>query len=314
MAVVAQSPKTRSARKAGEAGPAKSNIDIELLIFFHAVADTLSFTKAAQKLRIDQSWLSHKIRQLESMLEVTLFIRNTRHVELTRAGISLLEPARKLAECAHQARLCAENVSLMMEGALSVGALPFSFHDPLRTTLMDRFMSLNPGIQVDIVNGSTPELLALVREEKLDMAFVSAPFEATGLDLLLLRENSFCLLMPEDHPLAQYDDIPEDKLTGVAMVVPGQQFSPATFNTYYQPLLDAGIKAVPVPEFQNAVSYAQEWMLPIACTEFAGRRDVRPGMTIRPLSFIPPCKKYLVRLSSHRTPSQNMLWDLAQVN
>jgi len=81
-------------------------VDVDLMLFFYAVAEELSFTKAAQKLGIDQSWLSHKIRQFEASVGVKLFIRNTRNVELTRAGVVLLDPARRLAEVARQPRRC----------------------------------------------------------------------------------------------------------------------------------------------------------------------------------------------------------------
>jgi len=309
--------KTRSAAArsrnagAGATDGTKSEIDIELLIFFNTVAETLSFTKAAQKLNIDQSWLSHKIRQLEGMLNVTLFIRNTRHVELTRSGLNLLEPVRKLAEFADQARKSAKMLAASIEGTLVVGALPFSFPDPGRNRLLDAFLTENPNVQLQVTNGSTPELLDQLRARKLDLAFVSAPIDDTDLDTILLRENAFCLLIPEEHPLAQIEDITVASLAGHSVVIPSPQFSPATFDSYYRPLLDAQIKAITVPEFQNAVAYADDWKVPIACTVFAATREKKEGMIIRNLPFIPTCKKYLVRLSNHRTPSQITLWNAA---
>ncbi|MFD2500039.1 LysR family transcriptional regulator [Rhizorhabdus histidinilytica] len=80
------------------------SIDVEFLLFFNAVSENLSFTKAAKALSIDQSWLSHKIRQFEALLGFNLFIRNTRHVELTAAGRALLDPVRRLANVVDQAR------------------------------------------------------------------------------------------------------------------------------------------------------------------------------------------------------------------
>lgn len=312
---VVKARSTRVTRAKSSRGGAISTppagLDIELLLFFHSVAETLSFTKAAQKLGIDQSWLSHKIRQLEGALNLSLFIRNTRNVELTRAGLTLLEPTRKLAEFAEQARASAEMLSACMTGALRVGALPFSFPDPMRTSLLDKFMSSHPDIQIVVSNGSTPTLLDSVRSGKADLAFVSAPFDDAGLDKLLLRENQFCLLVPEEHVLASLPDLDAASLSGHSIIMPAAHFSPATFEAYYKPLIDAGVVPISVPEFQSAVSYALDGRLPVACTQFAGERDCKPGLVVRLLSFIPPCKKYLVRLSSHRTPSQAMLWDLA---
>ena len=286
-------------------------IEVELLLFFHAVAETLSFTKAAKALSIDQSWLSHKIRQFEASLGLNLFIRNTRHVELTPTGRALLDPVRRLANVVGQARAAADALRSSMSSVLRVGALPFSFPDPQRTRLIDSFMATHDEIRLDITSGPTPALLDHLYAGRIDLAFVSAPFSEAGLDVLLLRENRFCMMLPQSHPLAALPTITAADLRDVRVIMPAQQFSPATFAIYYQPLIEAGAIAVPIPEFQSAPSYARDWELPVICTKFAADRYDTQGFVIRPLDFVPPCRKYLVRLSNHRTPPQNLMWDLA---
>lgn len=290
------------------------NVEVELLLLFSAVADTLSFTKAAQRLGIDQSWLSHKIRQFERSLGLKLFHRNTRNVELTDAGNALLGPAQRLTEVAAQARSATELLRNSITGALRIGALPFSFADTQRSALLDRFMLRYPDKQTLVINGPTPTLLEHVRAGRVDLAFVSAPFDDHGLDKLLLRENRYCLFMPADHLLARHAAIAAEDLQGQRIIVPSAQFSPDAFELYYRPVIDAGIVPVTVPEFQGPVNYAVEWALPVACTEYAADRCMSAGWVKRPLDFVPPCKKYLVRLSSHRTEPQRRLWDLAEAN
>ena len=298
-----------------EAGPAasdaKQQIDVEFLLFFHAVSESLSFTKAAKALSIDQSWLSHKIRQFEAMLGFNLFIRNTRHVELTAAGRALLDPVRRLANVVDQARDAAEALRSLISGVLRVGALPFSFPDPQRTRLIDAFIAANEGIKLNITSGPTPALLAHLRAGRIDLAFVSAPFDEAGLDRLLLRENRFSMLVPRAHPLASASVIGSDDVKGVRVIMPAQQFSPATFELYYEPLVKAGAVPVTIPEFQSAPTYARSWELPVVCTQFAAERYDAQDFVIRPINFIPPCRKYLVRLTDHRTPAQILMWDMA---
>jgi DNA-binding transcriptional LysR family regulator len=289
-------------------------IDVELLLFFHAVAETLSFTKAAKLLSIDQSWLSHKIREFEASLGLNLFIRSTRHVELTPAGRALLDPVRRLANVVGQARLTAEALCASMSGVLRVGSLPFSFPDPQRTRLIDTFIEGHPEIRLDITNGPSPVLLEHLRAGSIDLAFVSAPFETTGLDLLLLRENRFCIMLPQSHPLSERPVITAADLNGVKMIVPAQQYSPATFAAYYQPLIEAGAVPVQIPEFQSAPYYASDWELPVVCTQFAAERYDMDRFISRPLDFIPLCRKYLIRLSNHRTPPQRLMWDLVSAS
>jgi DNA-binding transcriptional LysR family regulator len=74
-------------------------IELKQLRYFVAVAEELDFGRAAERLHISQSPLSRAIRELERDLGVVLFVRTTRHVELTAAGSLLLERARRaLAE------------------------------------------------------------------------------------------------------------------------------------------------------------------------------------------------------------------------
>ncbi len=289
----------------------KSQISVENLLFFRAVADNLSFTKAARELNIDQSWLSHKIRQFEDMLGVTLFIRNTRHVELTAAGRALLEPVHRLSTVVDETRTVSELLRESMEGVLRAGCLPFSFSDPQRTRLMDEFIEQNSSIRLQVTTGPTPDLLDQLRLGALDLAFVSAPFDEKDLDLLLLRENEFCLLLPKDHALAAKDQIHEHDVEGQQVIVPAPHYHPAAFELYYKPLADAGAKIESIPEFQNAAAYAKDRMLPVICTRFAADQYNSEIMVKRPVSFLPPCRKYLAKLTGRQTPSQLLMWDLA---
>src|SRR5690606_20867222 len=121
-----------------------------LLLFFTAVSEELSFTRAAKRLGIDQSWLSHKIRQLEAELSCTLFVRTTRRIELTGAGHALLEPARALSRAADEARRAANALSAGLGGALRIGALPYSFLNPERVKLVDTFIAKHPETELDV--------------------------------------------------------------------------------------------------------------------------------------------------------------------
>ena len=308
----APSPTRRGGDPDSSGGALRGNVEVELILLFAAVAETLSFTKAAQRLEIDQSWLSHKIRQLEASLGLKLFVRNTRNVELTPAGHALLDPGRRLAEVAGHARDVANLLRSSMTGIVRVGALPFSFPDNQRTAMLDRLMTDHPDVEVIVMNGPTPTLIDHLRAGRVDLAFVSAPFDDRGLDKVLLRENRYCILMPDDHPLAALPVLSQDNLKGVQVIVPSAHFSPMAYEIYYRPVLDAGIIPVAVPEFQGPVNYATEWKLPVVCTEYAADRRMAPGFTKRRLDFVPSCKKYLIRLSSHRTVPLGHLWTIAE--
>jgi DNA-binding transcriptional LysR family regulator len=287
-----------------------SQISVECLLFFRAVADNLSFTKAASELKIDQSWLSHKIRQFEDRLGITLFIRNTRRVELTAAGSALLEPVHRLSTMVDETRAVTQALRESMESVLRVGCLPFSFSDPQRTRLMDEFIGQNSSIRLQVTTGPTPNLIDQLRLGALDLAFVTAPFEEMGLDFLLLRENEFCFLIPKGHVLSAKKQIQENDVEGQQVIVPAPHYHPAAFALYYKPLSDAGARVESIPEFQNAATYLEDRMLPVMCTRFAADQYNNEAFVTRPVSFVPPCRKYLVKQTSRQSPSQLLMWEL----
>jgi DNA-binding transcriptional LysR family regulator len=290
--------------------PRNELVDVTLLLFFAEVAETLSFTRAAIRLGIDQSWLSQKIRQLEKTLGVTLFNRNTRNVELTRAGDALFATARRLAEIADQARAATEMVRKSLVATLRLGALPVSFPDVQRAHAIDRFGLDHPDVEVVVHNAPTPQLLDKVRGGLVDLAFVSAPFDDTGLDCLEVREDHYCLAVPKDHSLASATTITMNMLSGQRIVMPPRDFNPDAYAKYYEPLIEAGVLPREVPEFQSSTIYARQWNLPVICTERAAAQSLANAMVMIRITDIPPCKKYLVRLSSHRTPSQIEFWEM----
>lgn len=313
---VKRKPGTRPMRRRGGSPPVANgnapHFSVEYLLFFRAVADNLSFTKAARELEIDQSWLSHKIRQFEEMLGITLFIRNTRHVELTPAGRVLLEPVHRLSTVVDEARAVTEALCESMEGVLRVGCLPFSFPDPQRTRLMDEFIENYDNIRLQVTSGPTPMLLEQLRLGKIDLAFVSAPFDEKDLDLLLLRKNEFCFLLPHDHPLASKDRIERQDVEGMKVIIPAKNYHPAAHDLYYKPLSDAGAIVEAIPEFQSAATYVQGRKMPVICTRYAADRYANENFVRRMATFLPPCRKYLVRLTDRQSPSQLLLWEMAE--
>jgi DNA-binding transcriptional LysR family regulator len=101
-------------------------IELRHLRYFVAVAEELHFGRAAQRLHMSQSPLSRAIRDLERELGVALFVRTTRHVELTPAGFALLEGARRALAEIDSAIEEARRATRPDRGVLKVGYGPLS--------------------------------------------------------------------------------------------------------------------------------------------------------------------------------------------
>src|SRR5664279_4983916 len=97
-------------------------MELRQLEHFVAVAQARHFTRAAEDLSISQSGLSASVRALERELHTTLFVRNTRRVELTDAGRALLAESHRTLASAAAGRDAVAAVNGLLRGTLSVGA------------------------------------------------------------------------------------------------------------------------------------------------------------------------------------------------
>ncbi len=119
---------------------------LDLLLALEAVAECRSFTRAAERLRITQSAVSHQIRRLEAETDLTLLTRSPHRVELTGAGVALLnsvKPALRDLAAAFSARRRMPRESLGVE-------LESSFSMNWMTPRLARFSALFPDIALNI--------------------------------------------------------------------------------------------------------------------------------------------------------------------
>jgi DNA-binding transcriptional LysR family regulator len=104
----------------------ETSIELWQLRYFVAVAEELHFGRAAERLHMSQSPLSRAIRELEGELGLVLFVRTTRRVELTPAGLLLLERARRALDEIDGAVADARRFTRSGDGSLRLGHGPFS--------------------------------------------------------------------------------------------------------------------------------------------------------------------------------------------
>ena len=169
-------------------------VDLRQLRYFVAVAEELHFGRAAERLQMSQSPLSRAIRELERELGVVLFVRTTRHVELTPAGTALLDRSRRaLAEidaAVDEARRAAKSG----ESTLTIGFTPFSRTHAAR--IAHAVEEERPELHVRLEEDVTPELLRRVAGHELDAATVLETPAAA-------RRHGVCIDALRDEPLLE---------------------------------------------------------------------------------------------------------------
>jgi DNA-binding transcriptional LysR family regulator len=177
-------------------------MELRQLEHFVAVAQECHFTRAAKRLHIAQSGLSASIRSLERELGAPLFLRNTRQVQLTPAGRALMGEALRALSASNAAKDAVAAVQGLLRGTLSIGSLQ-CLHAVNLPSLLARFLSAHPGLEILLRQGGSDELIELVRTGRLDVAFVSRPGRLPE-DVVVgaLDNEPLVLACAPGHPLA----------------------------------------------------------------------------------------------------------------
>ncbi|TWD80481.1 DNA-binding transcriptional LysR family regulator [Kribbella amoyensis] len=195
-------------------------MDSRQLEYFVAVAEELSFTRAAQRLVTVQSTVSAAIRTLEADLKTTLFDRSTRRVTLTAAGQALLPEAKAALEALDRARSVVEEASTGLRGSLRIGTMTRLGLVDL-AALLGAFHQRYPLVDVQVTTSPTGSsgLADDVRHGRLDVALVGlGRAEMAGLTARELATVPFVALVPSTHRLATRESVELAELAGERFV------------------------------------------------------------------------------------------------
>ncbi|MDE2486124.1 MAG: LysR family transcriptional regulator [Alphaproteobacteria bacterium] len=178
-------------------------LDLRRLKYLVTVADEGHITRAAERLGIQQPPLTRQIRSLEDELGVALFERLPRGVVPTEAGRVVVEEARDVLARAERIRETAQRAARGEQGRLAVGYTSSAAFHPFVTQQIRAFRESRPGVLLALAEDGTPELLAALKEERLDAAFIrSTSSDVTGLSIDRLLEEKMMAAVPAGHRLA----------------------------------------------------------------------------------------------------------------
>ena len=158
------------------------NFRTELCKIFNVVANAKSFSKAADELYMTQSAISQSIKQLESAIDVTLFQRTAKGVELTEAGDLLYKYTSSAMELLDTGLHKLESLKTLEMGELKIGAADTITTHYLLSHL-EIFHKLYPNIKIQIINRVTHETVELLKKGKIDLAFGNLPIEDEALEI-----------------------------------------------------------------------------------------------------------------------------------
>ena len=204
-------------------------LDFRRMRYFVAVAEELSFSRAAQLLHIAQPPLSAQIKQLEDDLRVQLFERTRRGVRLTAAGQVLLVEARRIFIQLEQTARIVERVGSGEVGRLNLGFVPSASNEVL-PPLLHHFRSNFPDVELFLEEMTPDEIVKRLQNTQIDVGFFYLPFEEPNLDFRAVSRESLIVALPESHPLANQPLIELRALAGEPFILPMRYKMPGLYG------------------------------------------------------------------------------------
>lgn len=148
---------------------------------FYEVAKHLSFSKASEVLYISQPAISQSIKQLEKTLNCSLFFRHAKGVTLTKEGETLFSYVENALEGLEVAEKKLDEIKNLEEGSLVIGAADTIASNVLLAHL-EEYHALYPSIKIEVINRTSIELIDMIKNGTVDLAFVNLPLYDQDLE------------------------------------------------------------------------------------------------------------------------------------
>lgn len=195
-------------------------MDLRHLRYFQAVAEELSFSRAAKRLRIAQPALSRAVQELERDVGVRLIDRNRRTVSLSPAGTVLLHETSLILDRLDESLRRVRRTAAGEEGELRLGYIGPPTQRFLGRLLHD-YRQRFPKVSVHLEERTPERVWEMVAKGRLSVA-LTRPLPGHGervLNTLLLRKEPLVIVVPAHHPLAEKESVPWKALAKESLIV-----------------------------------------------------------------------------------------------
>lgn len=223
-------------------------MDFREIKAFVVVAEELNFRKAAEILNMTQPPLSRLINQMEDDLGVKLFIRSTRKVELTGAGLHLLNESRQLLESLIKVEKEVRSIGKLKTGHLKAGLIGPVFHSEL-PRILSSFRERFLGIKLDMSEVPLRDQLAGLKNGKLDISFSFKKIEDSEINNQEIHNSELGFLIGPMNRLSKNKSIKLTDLKGETLIFHGKHEN-LGFQSDFKNLLEK--KNIPVKVYYKA--------------------------------------------------------------
>lgn len=259
-------------------------MELRHLRHFAAVAETLHFGRASERLYMAQPPLSQSIRQLEAEVGVALFERTSRRVSLTPAGIVFQAHALRILHLVEEASLAARRAEQGEAGWLGIGFSASASYDVLPDVLR-AFRDEYPDVDLRLYEMNAAEQADALRDGKIHLGLARPSIEEPGVVRETITHELFVVALPSAHPRAASADLDLAELADEAFILFPTLPKPSYGDSVLQVCAQAGFvphAAQEVREMQTAISLVSAGM-GLALVPAPVQNMHRQGVTYRPL-------------------------------
>jgi LysR family transcriptional regulator, hca operon transcriptional activator len=215
-------------------------MDHRYLRYFIAVAEELSFTRAAEKLHTVQPSLSQQIRRLEEIVGTSLFHREKHRLHLTEAGRIFLQESRAILQYTDRAISLARQAARAEAGLMTIGFIP-GIEAKIFPHILPILRAKYPEIELSLRSLTTPQQLEALLNREINIGFLRPPIDdAEIVSEVILREKIVAVL-PANHPLAKLKRVPVKLLAALPFLEVARNTAPLLHDTAKQLAANAGV-------------------------------------------------------------------------
>jgi LysR family hydrogen peroxide-inducible transcriptional activator len=193
-------------------------MEFHQLRYVCAIAETGSFSRAAERCHVAQPSLSQQVLKLEEDLGAKLFDRLGRSVRLTEAGRAFLPHARSILHQMEAARTGVEDKRTDVRGSVTVGVIP-TIAPYLMPQSVAAFSKKYPDAKLRILEETTPVLVEGLRNLSIDVAILALPLRHKEFQMYPLRTEPLYAALARDHPRARAKNLSLRELRGEQFVM-----------------------------------------------------------------------------------------------
>lgn len=191
---------------------------VRQLEYVVAVADHLSFSRAADVCGVSQPALSSQVREAEQRLGLSLFERGRGGVSVPAHAEAVIDAARRAIRAVDDVADAAIDLHGELVGPVRVGVIP-TMAPYLLPTLVRELRRRHPRAQPVLTEERTDDLVRRIELGQLDVGLLAWPVPGDGLEVAQVATDEFHLAMPEDHPFAGTGALPSGMLAGLPIML-----------------------------------------------------------------------------------------------